>query len=145
MTTVTWACQPLPSGKSVYVVTPPDPALTWNTRTINRLTAACVPHVISSEACAGSDLPGLDRLITWERAAREIATVILYVVPSGSDPGADFGYDVALGRSVVLCVPHLEYAPRLLSLANTHSVPVRTKLTEAVGTAARWTRWGFPS
>lgn len=135
----------MPSGKSVYVTTPPDTNLTWCMRMAQRLTAAAVPKIIVSETHAGDDLPDLEDLLTWQRAAREIATVILYVLPCGSEPGMDFGYDVALGRSVVLCLPHAECAPRVVSLARSHSVPTHAGLTEAASMAARWVRWGFPS
>lgn len=159
-TKITWARQPLPAGPSIFLAGPTkgatDPAPSWRESAISRLIAAAVPNVITPESFGGVRADSYEQQFTWECAAREITTVILYWIPRdlvtlpGFTTNVEFGYDVASGkRKVVLGVPpncpNPERNRYLIALARAHSVPVCTTLTEAVSTAAHWMRWGFPT
>lgn len=119
-----------------------------------RLRAAGVPTVLTPESLPGDRAEHYQDQLTWEWAARKIATVILYWIPRDVDklPGfttnVEFGFDVASARNVVLGAPidcpNPERNRYLIALAKAHSVPVYPTLTQAVSSAVCWMRWGFP-
>lgn len=159
VTTVTWARQQLPAGPSIFLAGPTidasDPEPSWREEAISLLTEAGVPNVITPESFMGVRADSYGQQFKWECAARRIATVILFWIPRDVDrlPGfttnVEFGYDVAShDRKVVLGAPpdcpNPERNRYLIALAEAHSVPVRTTLGSAVGTAVHWMRYGWP-
>lgn len=149
-TTVASALQPLPSGRSVYIAVPPyragDSAPAWHGGLVSRFMAAAVPNIITPVVMSESTGTDDEKLFTWEQAARQVASVIVYWIPDGRAADVDFGYDIAIGRCVVLGTPHpLDHGSRLAVFARAHSVPMCIGLTATVSMAAHWVRWGFPA
>lgn len=158
MTNVFWARQGLPAGPSIFLAGPTrnaaDPAPSWRENAIAMLTEAEVPNVMTPESFEGERAERYADQFAWEVAGRGVATVILYWIPRdvvtlpGFTTNVEFGYDVASARKVVLGAPpdcpNPERNRYLISLANTHSVPVRATLESAVETAVHWMRHGWP-
>jgi hypothetical protein len=101
--------------------------------------------VLSPESRDGVRAETYREQVLWEREARATATVVLYwiwrdmLLTPGQTTNVEFGYDIALGRTVVLgCPPECPDARRnryLIFTAEEERVPVRTTLADTVETA----------
>lgn len=158
--TVIWAHQPLTvNGPSIFLAGPTrradDDAPSWRDEAVTLIKGMrlSVATVLTPESFQGVRAEHYDDQFRWEMAARQMATVILYWIPRdvatlpGFTTNAEFGFDVASNRRVVLGAPpecpNPERNRYLVALANRHRVPVRETLMGAVATAINFAEWGF--
>jgi hypothetical protein len=152
---IVMAREDIPSRPSVFLAgpTPKQGSGTpsWRPAAADALAAAwdrAAPLVVlNPESRGGVRADRYEDQVDWEMSARRQAHVILFWVPRDLDllPGfttnTEFGYDVALGRSVVLgspsdC-PNPELNRYLEYLAQWHRAPIRRHLRGAAATAVR--------
>jgi hypothetical protein len=149
---VVWACEPIPTGPSVFLAGPTararKPVPSWRPAAIDVLAEqwshAQPLSVLSPETRDGEPQPHYDDQVDWETDARAAADAILFWIPRDLDtlPGfttnVEFGLDVGTGRAVLGCPPDCPNPERnryLIHVARRHGVPVHDKLPATVAAA----------